>query len=77
MFKRLSTENPYDDITTEPGVLENVAISDLHIQGLLCSGSYAKTYRGVINGQACAVKQIGKLLAIYSVNLNANDHTLI
>ena len=57
----MSTENPYDDITTEPGVLENVALSDLQIQGLLCSGSYAKTYRGVFNGQPCAVKRIGGL----------------
>ena len=64
----MSTENPYDDITAaEPAVLENVSLSDLHIQGLLCSGSYAKTYRGVFNGQACAVKRTGELTVTVSL----------
>ena len=64
-LQRRSTENPYDDITAaESAVLENVALSDLHIQGLLCSGSYAKTFRGVFNGQPCAVKRIGEVLLL-------------
>ena len=62
-LQRRSTHNPYDDITAaEPAVLDNVALSDLHIQDLLSSGGYAKTFRGVFNGQPCAVKRIGELL---------------
>ena len=77
IFQKTSDDNPYDVIVAaEPAVLENVALSDLHIQDLLCSGSYAKTYRGVFNGQACAVKRVRKL-TIHSFCFQAVQTTVL
>ena len=81
IFQRMSTENPYQEITVASSKLnqpfyselaekspnqsnasasDNVAIRDLHIQGLLRSGSFATICQGTFQGQACVVKRPGK-----------------
>ena len=40
-------------------VIANVAISDLHIQGHLQSGSFATLCQGTFQGQICVIKRPG------------------
>ena len=54
----------YMEIVNQPlnhsKVVENVAISDLHIEGHLRSGSFATICQGTFCGRACIVKRPGK-----------------
>ena len=55
----------YLELTTTPqnqhpeSVIENVAISDLRIQGQLRADSVATIFHGTFRGQACVVKRPG------------------